>query len=364
MSVQVSYKKQILFCLIFCCIVILVIEPTVRIYDYNFPSCFFLKSEAFDHVNDNDLKREICHGFYNLEWTDSNHISYKPDQHFSVVNINSDGFRGPEISLKNNDEVFRIFFLGGSTAFGASALSDEKTIPGYIQQFFDNEKNYDGIEVINAGVPGGYSFIEAEMVKKKILDFEPDLLVIYDGYNDNHRNFNNYYLDTQTEKTAYDLMHLILQNDFYKTPQFFFHQYFHWTFETTEIISFDDAYGFEKANRWMMTWDEVCQNGNQHGYEVMVMLQPFLGTGERELTDEELAMFKKYEGKNILNNYEHFADALGKLSDSCTKIVDLRNSLDNESETMYYDIVHTGDKGNKVIAIEVFEEIKKLLKRD
>ena len=29
---------------------------------------------------------------------------------------------------------------------------------------------------------------------------------------------------------------------------------------------------------------------------------------------------------------------------------------------MYYDIVHTGDKGNKVIAIEVFEEIKKLLK--
>ena len=40
----------------------------------------------------------------------------EPNQQFPTLNINSYGFRGPEITIEKPDNVYRIFFIGGSTA--------------------------------------------------------------------------------------------------------------------------------------------------------------------------------------------------------------------------------------------------------
>ncbi len=361
MSVQVSYKKQITFWILFACIIVLVVEPIVRTYDYIFPNCTFLDSDVFENIKNEALKRDVCHSFYNLKWTDANHISYEPNQHFTVVNINDDGFRGPEISLEKEENVFRIFFLGGSTAFGATALSDMKTIPGYMQKLFDQVELEQRIEIINAGIPGGYSYIESKLISEKILEYNPDLLVIYDGYNDNYRSFDNYYFDTKETNSTRDLLQYILQNNFYKTPQFFYHQYFRAVFDSTELIVFDDSKKFEKSERWANTWRDVCSENESKGIKTIITLQPILGTGEKELTKEEKRNFDKYDGEKIIKNYEFFAKQLEELSDSCTKIVDLRNSFDNEIETMFYDSVHTGDEGNKIIAKKIFDSMKDII---
>ena len=101
-----------------------------------------------------------------------------------TVNINSLGFRGDEFSKIKPDRTYRIFMLGGSPMFGYGATSDETTIPGFTQKFLD-EKNFGfDIEVINSGVQAVSSDTELELVKRKLIAFSPDLIIIYDGWND------------------------------------------------------------------------------------------------------------------------------------------------------------------------------------
>ena len=43
------------------------------------------------------------------------------------------------------------------------------------------------IEVINAGINGAWSGTETAMIKDKLVEFTPDLLLVYDGWNDHSR---------------------------------------------------------------------------------------------------------------------------------------------------------------------------------
>ena len=68
--------------------------------------------------------------------------------------------------------------------FGAGATSDETTIPGYLQQLL-NEKNFEfDIEVINSGIQGADSNTELDLIQGKLVRFSPDLIIVYDGWND------------------------------------------------------------------------------------------------------------------------------------------------------------------------------------
>ena len=75
-----------------------------------------------------------------------------PNQQSNSVTINSLGFRGDEFSPEKPDNVYRIFMLGGSTMFGHGATSDQTTIPGYTQEFFQNHDVEFKIEIINGGI--------------------------------------------------------------------------------------------------------------------------------------------------------------------------------------------------------------------
>ena len=116
-----------------------------------------------------------------------------PDQYFQTININSHGFRGAEFSQIKSDDTYRIFIVGGSTAFGTGSTSDSTTIPGFLQDKFDTNPLPKKIEVINAGISGLFSGTEVGLIKQQILDFEPDMLVIYDGWNDVGKKYENYY---------------------------------------------------------------------------------------------------------------------------------------------------------------------------
>ena len=73
--------------------------------------------------------------------------------------------------------------MGGSTVVGVGSTSDLTTIPGYLQKHYDYNSNLT-IEVINAGTPKAYSFSNAELIKNNLINYEPDLFIIYTGWND------------------------------------------------------------------------------------------------------------------------------------------------------------------------------------
>ncbi len=201
MSVQVSYRKQAVVMLFLFLLFLVAIEGIVRIYEYANNVCPNIESEVFTDV-DPFTRKQICNDHNNLEFIHPTIMLIKPDQHFPTININSHGFRGPEISVEKSDDVYRIFVVGGSSMFGSGATSDEKTIPGFLQKEFDNVLLPKKIEIINAGIGSATSFQETYLIKNYLIKFNPDLFIIYDGNNDSHFH---YFADSTLNPVVNDL---------------------------------------------------------------------------------------------------------------------------------------------------------------
>lgn len=96
---------------------------------------------------------------------------------------NSQGFFDREFSPRKAEGVFRIVCMGDSITFGFPAPIDE-TYPNVLERLLERAFVGKKIEVINAGVPGYSSFQGLVLLQKKILAYQPDLLIVYYGVND------------------------------------------------------------------------------------------------------------------------------------------------------------------------------------
>lgn len=350
MSLRVSYKKQAALGIMLILIILLVIEITARVYDYYYPNCRFIKSEVYSNI-DFDLKRRICVENDKLRWNDS--PSYLiPNQHYSTINVNSHGFRGEEITKEKSDSTYRIFVIGGSTTFGVGSTADTTTIPGFLQKKFDTMTIGKHIEVVNAGIPKAYSFTEANYIRDKLLDYSPDLLIIYDGWNDIEHNFHDY--NKEENKLGETIIRELKRSE-YVTANVILKLYFNAKHDSVSKIEFDDSFIDNKVEMWKNVWKEICEVGNDENVDVMIILQPLVGSGKKPLTEEELQHYEHFDHSKLLYNYEKYADAAIQLESSCDKTVDLRGAFDSYSNMIYFDGGHTNDLGNEIIAQKMFE---------
>jgi lysophospholipase L1-like esterase len=96
------------------------------------------------------------------------------------VRVNSHGMRGPEVQ-KQKGEQFRVAVIGDSVAFG-NLLPEEAVFPYRLQAVLDAEPR--AFEVLNFAV-GGYDIVqEVTQVERRVVDFEPDLVVLAFSMND------------------------------------------------------------------------------------------------------------------------------------------------------------------------------------
>ena len=99
---------------------------------------------------------------------------------------NSLGYRNDEIPVEKPEGVFRIAALGGSTTYTIKVGRNENTFTGKLEEILRDEYGYENIEVINAGV-GGYNSWESLInLQFRVLDLDPDLIIVYHGVNDVH----------------------------------------------------------------------------------------------------------------------------------------------------------------------------------
>lgn len=356
MSIQVSYKKQIVVGIIMLIIVISVVEVLSRLYEIFNPDCTFLNKDAFKKI-DYFLTRTICQDLNTILYEDFSIITViSPNQHLQTININTHGFRGEEISKEKSNNEFRIFVIGGSTAYGYGATSDETTIPGYLQKKFDDMNLDFNVEVINAGLPAADSFIETFYIKNKLLEFEPDLFIIYDGWNDlahNVRDENK--TIKQNENTESFEVYKFKNFPYYRTPfvvwNIFYSQSDYWN---NFII--DESKTSEKISLWKKRWIDICELGKKESFSTLLTIQPMLGTGNKVLSSDEAKLAPHLEEHfGIINGLNEMASTLLDMNDYCDKTADLRNSFDGISEPIFYDVGHTNDFGNEIIAQQLFE---------
>lgn len=94
----------------------------------------------------------------------------------AVVSVTPGGFRGPGPEQRGDRKL--AFVLGGSAAFGDGASGDRTTISGYLNEA---QKDY---HFVNAGVPSWNSTQEFYRLAMQLLHYQPQLIVVYNGYND------------------------------------------------------------------------------------------------------------------------------------------------------------------------------------
>ena len=302
MSVQVSYKKQVTLGIIGIAILLLAIEFIANVWWITQIHCEFEQNEIFQNF-DEVKKKQLCLDFYNLKTSGDELI---PNQSTDSITINTMGFRGAEFSSIKPSDTYRIFMVGGSTMFGAGATTDNTTIPGYLQQFL-NEKDFGfDVEVINSGIQGADSNAELNLIEQKLVMFSPDLIIIYDGWNDLRAN---------------------------NAPM-----------EINE------------------NWKTICELGKENDFDVIITLQPIAGFGNKVLTKQELKY--AHTGEDYNNNpliesssiYQDYAKNLSEI-EICTKTFDLRGVFDNETGPIYWDQGHVSDSGNSIVTKSLFNTV-------
>ena len=92
------------------------------------------------------------------------------------------GFRPSRIAAEKPGGTVRIFVLGGSTTFGLGVGPDD-AFAALVGHALEAELPDREVEVVNLGCPGWASGRVANLLAR-VLDLEPDLVIVYSGHNE------------------------------------------------------------------------------------------------------------------------------------------------------------------------------------
>ena len=118
-------------------------------------------------------------------FTPHRYLAYYPTPNYVAGpnKHNSLGYRGEEIPLPKPDGRYRIACLGGSTTYTEHIEDYRKSYPYLLEQHLKGQ-GYENVDVVNAGAGGWSSWETLINFELRILDLDPDLIIVYHGIND------------------------------------------------------------------------------------------------------------------------------------------------------------------------------------
>jgi lysophospholipase L1-like esterase len=96
---------------------------------------------------------------------------------------NSLGYRNEEFQIPKPDGVYRIVAMGNSTSYG-TGMARKFAYPAQLQKILRNDYGYTNVEVLNAGIAAGTSWHGVVDFAFRILEVQPDLVILYYGNTD------------------------------------------------------------------------------------------------------------------------------------------------------------------------------------
>lgn len=109
---------------------------------------------------------------------------------------NAQGFRRDSVvSRVKPAGTYRIFLMGGSTAYGTGGLwphiqndwpvlKNSETIDSYLQQILRDSLGAAQVEVVNAAIVSSWTHQHLIYLNQTILGYSPDMVLFLDGFND------------------------------------------------------------------------------------------------------------------------------------------------------------------------------------
>jgi len=337
------------------------------------------------NVNENDAYEK--NGEYRNKYANfalmrfSSFLGYFPVENHSGKHYvsNQYGFRYKEdFPIEKPSNEIRIFVTGGSTAWGTGASQDDiysAVAERKLQKKFKDIK----IRVISAGVGGYRSTHERVLILNKILNFNPDIVVMYSGWNDTYSGYRGKRVNDDTYDFQGAASTLAKYNRQYSMgdqeiidkmdPP----QYGQYIFKTYYLV---DRFLYRLKSRKKME-QTLSQNQVESAViledlkdnikviadvfkrkdcSLIFYLQPSLYN-----TRKKLSPYEDYLAKKNKKQYIGFSDYNSKLYDLFREylpniaaaegfmFVNGDMAIANEPKTAFDDHVHFGDRGNRLI---------------
>ncbi len=330
---------------------------------------FIIETKSYEEVSP-IIVREIHEELYNLNTQWEQYVHMRLKQFKGKHNtINNSGHR-TTLNIKNSTNPIKIFCFGGSTMYGIGAR-DSHTIPSELFKLIKIKLPNLKFEITNFGCHG-YNRnteniqLQQELIKKNI----PDIVIFYDGVNEvigaheNHKagtptnalkrkkeyRISNSYLNKLKllfSSSAINRFTIYLQRKLLKTIPY----------ETQNI----ENLSIEIADNYIQNLQISKSLSKQYNFEIINFFQPVLFS-KKKLSKYEFIIADKhsYLKKIYLKSYALIQQ--NKTLPLDTNFFDISSIFDTTSKTIYTDFCHTAEKGNLIVANEIFKHMPLLLK--
>lgn len=320
------------------------------------------------------------------------------------LGTNSNGFYGQSKTYKLVKKIGskRVLILGGSAAMGLGATDRKSVLANLLEERLNINQNIVHYEVLNCAV-GDYSSTQSLLAfQTELLSFEPDVVVMVDGFNDFSHSLwgskfaNGSWLPNST-RSFDDCVYAIQKWENPWNPEVLKYR---WKISklgaTIRKVFGRQTNGVLTKSTHGMIWDDFSNwsikdeaivwyvnnlktfigMSNTHHFKLFHFIQPnYLWTQKKPLMPMEATYDKKlrqrmsklyefapiYYNKlkisyNLLRNFVKTLDS----AKQCVYLTDWGDLFDDKVEEIFADPIHYNDRGQKILANEVAAFILRL----
>jgi len=379
-------NKKFLFFAATLIIIAAMAEGALRLYYHLRNSTFHPSKAAYDTVGEYYGKYTT---FPMMEY--SQHLGFRPIPNFKGkgYNTNADSFRYDiTFPQKKPKGEYRIFVVGGSTAWGAGVKQDQ-----LYSRIAEQELKAQCVapftaRVISAGVGAFVSAHERILIIDHIAKFEPDLIVMFDGWNDIWYGYQGIlpgetidYLNVAPplQRAMPDRISIKPKKlDTLKPPSYNSHFFkLHFLLKQTlfRLKAVKEAEEFEQLalspesvlEAYLKNIHVVKDFSSRINAKLMIYLQPSIYSTKKNLAVYEKELMERYKFYVNLVKYNRtlyklFRERVPRDAKKENYLFsDADNSIYREVKAVFADQVHFGDRGNRLIGKHLAKILKPAL---
>ncbi len=280
----------------------------------------------------------------------------------NIGQINSLGYRSPELPVIKGENELRIAMLGGSVVFGAAR---DTSIVARLAQRLQEAPELEDREItyINAGVPSAVSGQELASFIYELVDLEIDLIIVLDGFNDFYSAIHydprpGYPYDFIVEEYRY----YRFEKGTWRTLLYHFFQDRFVNLRPKAIVGdYFEALGMERprfedakdrvVDAYIENVSKISRIAGAHGIKAAVFLQPYSPQhNQRDGAD----------GTRIMQLFNMASERFQELAqeNSADRVFYDLTPLSYEMKDLFVDVVHFKPEGNEILTRKIHSILK------
>lgn len=384
-----SKLKNIVFSILPVMLLLMVLEITGRIiYPFDEDKRAMIKAERDPRLNLSYLSvgGDGKNILFDVHRKQSRYLPFlgwigKPDIKLPTISTNALGFRDAPLQPRTVNE-YRILLLGGSTAWGLGASSNESTVSGALESLLNSAEGDITFRVISGAYPAWQSRQEMVALIEYYSDFDPDLVIALTGYNDLYVLTQGGNSDQQMRSESRMLADAVDETLRPMSTMQAIRKvagslgiwrivvYFREMEKNSRTVSHMLSYAQTDSehvlprvvDRYVVMSDFLKRNGST----LLVALQPDIYTTKKVFSREERKVKDRFTGRytNIEEVYSRYRqDALVYFSsvsanEDAFSVTDLVSIFDGSDEPVFLDDCHLNDRGYMMVAENLGDVIK------